>query len=539
MKAPVRYGDDPKYARLAITEPRNYKEAMNSHETHHWKKAIEAERDVLIANQTWSLVDLPKNRKPIGCRWVFKIKYDAKGEIEHYKARLVAKGYAQIHNVDYTEMFAPVVKFNSIRTLLALAAHHDLDVHQMDVKAAYLNGDLEEEIYMSQPEGIVERKNEQKVCRLNKSIYGLKQAGRSWYQKIDTYLESIGLTRTSADNCVYFKRSNDGIIIVTVYVDDLLIFANKMSEIDELKKRLNEKFEMADLGEAHYILGIQIKRNRDEGWIRINQKRYIDDVLERFGMADCKPMSAPMDPNVKLSKGMSPKTRSEEENMKTVPYQNAVGSLMYVMTGTRPDIAYAVGAVSAYNANPGEAHWKAVKRIIRYLKGSRDLELTYSHGTKTIEGYADADWAGSLDDRRSTTGYVFILHGGAITWNSKKQPTVALSTTEAEYLALGQAAKESIWLKKLLTELGFHQKDRPIEINSDNQGAIALTKNPTFHARTKHIDIRHHFLREKYEAKEIAIAYCGTNTMVADILTKALAKDKHEGFVSGMGLRNV
>jgi hypothetical protein len=535
-KKPDRYGEHPQHAKLAIAEPRSYKEAMSSESAKQWEQAAKLEMETIEANKTWTLVDLPPNRKSIGCRWLFKVKYDAAGNIERHKARLVAKGYAQIYDIDYTETFAPVVKFNSIRTLLALAAEHNLDVHQMDVKAAYLNGDLDEEIYMEQAEGFAKPGQEQKVCRLRKAIYGLKQAGRSWYQKIDTFFEATGLTRTQADNCVYVKRSSDSILMVAIYVDDILIFANHMNEIEKLKSQLQEKFDMKDLGEAHYCLGIQIKRNKKEGWIRINQTKYIDDILRRFNMQDSKPISTPMDSSAKLSKESSPNDENETQNMKEIPYQNAVGSLMYAMLGTRPDIAYAVGAVSRYNSNPGESHWRAVKRIFRYLKGTRDLELHYGKTGKTLCGYSDADWAGDADDRRSTTGFTFLLGGGAITWKSQKQPTVALSTTEAEYMALCHSAKEAIWLKTLLRELGYQAGDTPTRIYTDNQGSMALAKNAVHHARTKHIDVRHHFIREKLEAKEITIEYCETDRMTADVLTKALARPKHHYFVENLGL---
>ena len=222
--------------------------------------------------------------------------------------------------------------------------------------------------------------------------------------------------------------------------------------------------------------------------------------------------------------------------MAGIPYRNIIGSLMYAMTGTRPDIAYAIGALSQFNENPGELHWKAAKRVLRYLKGTKDFTLVYRKGQKSLEGYSDADWGANPDDRRSTTGYLFTLSGSCISWNSCKQPTVALSSTEAEYMALSQATKEAIWLKWLLEELGFHTPSQASIIHSDNQGCIALGKNPVHHARTKHIDIHHHFIRERIETGEIQVVFCGTDDMLADVLTKGLTKAKHEHFTSGMGL---
>ena len=409
----------------------------------------------------------------------------------------------------------------------------------MDVKTAYLNGELEEDIYMRQPEGFIKVGEEHKVCKLQRSLYGLKQAGRSWYKKIDAYLEELGLKRSNLDSCVYYQKKEKDMLFIALYVDDLLIFANNHKTIDELKEGLQRKFDMKDLGEAHYCLGIRITRDRAKGIIRIDQEKYIESILEHFGMTDCKAVSTPMDPSVTLTKDMSPSTREEENSMRDVPYQNAVGSLMYAMLGTRLDIAFAVGAVSRYSSNPGELHWRAVKRIFRYLKGTIGHAVEYKRDGSDIHGYSDADWAGDPDSRRSTTGYTYILAGGAVTWSSKKQPTVALSTTEAEYMALTQAAKEGIWIKRLLSELGFNSPNDPIVINSDNQGSSALAKNPIQHARTKHIDIRHHFIREMVENKEVEIVYCGTDDMVADILTKGLSREKHNRFVEGMGIRVV
>ena len=455
---PERYGFDAEQARIAfsIEEPQSYKEAMEQNDSKEWEKAMKAEYISIMKNKTWTLTKLPPDRKAIGCKWVFKTKYNALGKIERYKARLVAKGYSQTQGIDYDETFAPVVKFNSIRILLALAAMLDLKIHQMDVNTAYLNGDLDVDIYMEQPEGFIKRGQEDKVCKLNKALYGLKQSGRVWYQKIDTYLSSLGFKRTFADNCIYILTKGKTIIIVTLYVDDFLIFSNNIEATTNLKRQLSKRFDMKDLGEAQYCLGIQIIRNRKEKTISINQTKYIENILKRFNIFDCKPIGIPLDTNSKLTKAMSPITDEKREEMKKVPYQSAVGSLMYAMLGTRPDIAYSVGVISQFNSNPGKAHWIAVKRIFRYLKGTMDYSLTYKGSESQLLGYSDADWGGNLDDRRSTTGYTFIISGGAVTWSSKKQQTVALSSTEAEYMALTQATKEAVWIKHLLTELNIN-----------------------------------------------------------------------------------
>ena len=293
---------------------------------------------------------------------------------------------------------------------------------------------------------------------------------------------------------------------------------------------------MKDLGELHYCLGIRIRRNREERSIALSQTNYIDNVLTRFGMMDCKSVATPMDPGLRLTKSTKEEAPEETMQMKAVPYLEAVGSLMYIMLGTRPDISFAVGVVSRYSSDPRPEHWTAVKRIMRYLRGTRDLALQYVGGGPVVPiGYSDADWGSDHETRRSTTGYVFLINSGAVTWQSKRQPTVALSSTEAEYMAACEAAREAVWLRALLADMGYEQQHATV-LHCDNRGCMALAKNPTLHARTKHIAMRHHFIREKVESGEIKQVYCPTEDMVADLLTKGLGRDKHEAFAGAMGL---
>ncbi|HEY0433295.1 MAG TPA: reverse transcriptase domain-containing protein [Chitinophagaceae bacterium] len=548
----VNDDDDFILANLAMTDsnpengndddPKTYEEAIHRPDASKWKQAMHEEYQSLMKNGTWSLTDAPENHKPIGCKWVYKIKHDTTGKIERYKARLVAKGYAQIQGIDYQETFAPVAKYNSIRTLIALAANQNLKIHQMDVKTAYLNGDIDETIIMTQPEGFAKGN---KVCKLKKALYGLKQAGRAWYRTIDAFFKNIGLEKTNADNCVYRCINQGETLIVALYVDDLLIISDSMTSINKLKAELSNKFEMKDLGEVHSILGINVMR--EKGTITLDQSNYIENILRKFRMSDCKPVTTPMDPNVKLTK-TDAKNETDPKNEKPLKkvYQQAVGSLMYAMLGTRPDIAFAVSAVSRYSANPSPTHWTAVKRIFRYLKGTINHKLEYRcdhrHRNQRLIGYSDADWARDTDDRKSTTGYAFFLgdnENAAITWNSRKQPTVALSTTEAEYMGLCQATKEAVWLKNFVLELGYGGSSEMIPIiYSDNQGCIALAKNPIYHAKSKHIDIQHHFVREKLEKGDISIEFKGTEEMVADILTKGTLNQNQVSFCrEGLGLR--
>lgn len=437
---------------LTVAEPDTWSEAMSGEYQKQWEQAAQAEYDSLMENNTWTLCELPKDRKAIGNKWVFKVKYRSDGSIEKFKARLVAKGYSQQEGIDYNETFAPVAKFNSIRTLMALIAIYGMDLHQMDVVTAFLNGKLKEEIYMLQPEGFTKGKN--MVCRLNNTLYGLKQSGREWYLEIHIELIKQGFTRSQADFSIYIL--NGGEVIIALYVDDLLIASKDVSKINKVKEDLAKKFKMKDLGEAHYCLGIEVMRDKAKACVTLSQRRYIDTILKRFQMEDCKAVSTPMDPGVKLSKDMSPQTDEEIQEMANIPYQKAIGSIMYLMTGTRPDLAYSVGVVSQFMANPGIQHWKALKRIFRYIQSTKDLCLTYQKTDKDyLYGYSDADYAGCIDTSRSTSGYAFMLGEAAITWSSKKQQTVAQSTSEAEYMGMASACREATWLRALLQDTGI------------------------------------------------------------------------------------
>jgi hypothetical protein len=359
----------------------------------------------------------------------------------------------------------------SLRLLLAIAAAEDLEIQQMDFIAAFLAGELEEEIYMEQPEGFSDGTD--RVCLLNKSLYGLKQAARVWNQRIRKFLKDIGFTQTHADHCVYVNKDTG--IILAMWVDDLLIFGKNMDQINELKAQLQGQFEMKDLGDLKYFLGIHVTRNREERSLTISQSAYIHQILERFRMKNCKPADTPMAAGCKLTKAAVGDLLVDEKE-----YQSLVGSLMYAMTGTRPDLAYTVSQLSQYNAKPTAIHLTTAKRVLRYLKGHTDLGITYGNNDDSLNGYCDADW-GANEDRKSISGYLFMLGGGAISWSSKKQSTVALSSTEAEYIALMEATKESIWLQRLLSELGRADRDHRI-MWEDNQGAIALALNPEYHA---------------------------------------------------------
>ncbi|KAH9686018.1 hypothetical protein KPL70_014192 [Citrus sinensis] len=356
------------------------------------------------------LVDLPPNRKAIGNKWVFQIKHKADGTIEIYKARLVMKGYTQQEGVDYEETFSPVVRFASIRLILAIVAHLDLELHQMDVKTAFLNGELEEEIYMAQPQGFVIKGQERKVCKLKMFIYGLKQFSRQWNLKFHQAVISYGFRMIEEDHCVYVKRSKGDFTILSLYVHDTLLAANSKEFVKTVKDWLYSNSDMKDMGEKTYILGVKIFRDRSRKLLELSQEPYIKKILERFNMVDCKPMDTPITKGQSLSLDMCLKTPQEKERIARVPYANAIGNLMYAIMCTRPDISYVVRLVSRYQLNPGQKHWNAIKRILAYLKGTTDYSLCYQGSGLRIVGYLDADWGGDLNERKSTSGYAFLLN---------------------------------------------------------------------------------------------------------------------------------
>ena len=501
-----------------------------------WKRAMEDELSSLDKNHTWSLVKLPAGKKALQNKWVFRVKDEIDGS-KRYKARLVVKGFQQKKGVDYNEIFSPVVKMTTIRMVLGIVASEDLHLEQLDVKTAFLHGDLEEDIYMAQPEGFPIVGKENMVCKLKKSLYGLKQAPRQWYLKFDSFMQRSGYHRCEMDHCCYLKKFNSSYIILLLYVDDMLIAGSDMQEINKLKKQLSREFEMKDLGAAKQILGMSIARDRVAGTLKLSQAKYINKVLEKFNMADAKARSTPLGSQLRLSKKQSPKTEEDIEHMAKIPYVSAVGSLMYAMVCTRPDIAQAVGVVSRFMSNPGREHWEGVKWLLRYLKGTSNVALVYKRNGVVLEGFADANLGGCDDSGKSTTGYVFTIGGTAISWMSRLQKSVALSTTEAEYMAIAEAAKELIWLKNFLIELGFQQED--CVLHCDNQSAVHLAKNPVFHSRTKHIQMRYHFIRELINDGTLNLKKILGTKNPADMFTKVVTTDKLKLCMVSTGLPEV
>jgi transposase InsO family protein len=509
------------------------KEARESAEWPQWKEAMETELNQLRQMGTWELVDLPEGRRAVGNRWVLIKKYLKSGQLDKYKARLVAKGYSQVPGMDFSETFSPVVRLETIRTILALTVNFDWELTQMDVKGAYLNGNLEEEVYMLQPEGFGDGTN--KVCHLIKTLYGLKQAGREWNKVLNTRLKDIGFKNIKADPCAFIRETNEHIEIITAWVDDLLLFTETAQLMDALKAELKTLFDISDLGSPQKIVGIEIDRDRKNGRLKISQTQYIDDLLAKYNMTDCKPVATPMDVSIDLNNA---EELPNDSPIRTL-YRTLVGELMFLAIATRPDEANVIRKLAMYISKPGEIHWRAAKRVLRYLKGVRTLGITYVKDPNLdkrclLHGCSDASF-NSEEGAKSVTGFVFTCAGGAITWGSRKQSLTALSATEAECLALTEATQEAVWLRTLLEELRLPQT-LPTPMQEDNQGTIALSENPQFHRRSKHFLPKLHFIREKVADQTISIEYCPTEEMMADVLTKALPKDAHQSHVHRMGM---
>lgn len=516
------YGDPVSY--LAEVLPSDYKEVMVSEGKSKWEAAMRDEMRSLHENETWVLVDAPRDRKVIGNRWVFTKKVDTDGS-ERYKARLVAKGYSQREGIDYRETFSPVARFETVRFLLGVAASGNMILGQFDVKTAFLNGKLEEEIFMQQPEGF--RDGTKRVCRLLKSLYGLKQSPRCWIEGFAFFIRGLGFSQSSADPCLYIYVNGEERVFLVIFVDDGLVAATHDYLITKLFRDLARKFEITSTMDVGNYLGIEISRLTD-GSIFIGQGSYIKRVLSRFGMSDANSVCTPIECNWN---DILDNNRKKCE----APYREAVGCLIYLQVVSRPDISFAVNVLSRDLEKPNEGHWVLLKRVLRYLKGTLNLGLLYGC-TGNFITYSDADYAGDKLTRKSMSGVVCLYANAAVTWLCKKQSCIAQSTTEAEYISAAAAAKEIIWFRKLFDDCKLDIKNFLLCV--DNTGAIRLTKNPEFHQRSKHIDVKYHFIRDLYNKKKLEISYVKSEDQIADIFTKALPKDSFISLVSKLGLRD-
>ena len=523
---------------ISVKEPNTIKQAMKTPQWPMWKEALGKEIASLYNNDTFQVMMRPVGIRKIGLKYLFKVKENPDGTVERYKARCVALGNLQREGFDYDETFAPVTRYSSIRALCAISAKKGHVIHQMDVDTAFLYGVMPDDnpVYCDVPEHYPipdELKHLDPsllVARCKRSIYGLKQSPRIWNENVHKSMISMGFTRSLSDSCLYHRKVDGTELYVAIYVDDIMISGSSLKVVKRFKTEMAHKYRMKDMGPLKYFLGIEIDVDNDNNTISLGQKKYANDVLVRFGMADSKPALIPMEPGCKLSVTMGPKTPEEIKASELFPYREIVGSLMYLMTCTRPDLAYSVGQLAKYMNCHGPKHHAAALQVLRYVRGTTDLKLTYggstSKGPLEVVGYSDSDWAANIDTRRSTTAYMFFLCGGPISWKSKSQPTVALSSTEAEYMALTAAAQEAMGLRPLCADFGINIDNvyKPILIHEDNMGCIAMSLNPVMHQTAKHIDIKHHFIREKVANNDVRVVYISTDKMLADALTKPLAK---------------
>ncbi|XP_071695611.1 uncharacterized protein [Rutidosis leptorrhynchoides] len=508
-------------------EPTNYFEA--SKDT-NWVEAMNTEMEALYRNNTWVLTDLPPNRKPIGSKWIYKIKYKSTGEIERFKARLVAKGYSQTEGVDYYETFFPVVKMVTIRSVITLAVNKGWELSQLDINNAFLYGELDVEVYMSLPQGYF-NKGETKVCKLNKSLYGLKQAPRKWNEKLCNSLFENGFVQSKCDYSMFIKDKHDIFVVLLVYVDDIVITGNNKAEIDSVKHFLKSKFLIKDLGLLKYFLGIEVVQTNDA--IYLSKRKYCMELINEFGLLASKPLSTPIELNVSSYKGKD----NEKVISNITVYQKLIGKLIYI-TITRPDISYAVHILSQFMHAPKPSHLNLAFRVLRYVKGCPGKGLSFSKSNSlTLSAYVDSDWGKNLINRRSITGFCIFLGNCLISWKSKKQPTVSKFSAEAEYRATVACTCEIIWIINLLTELKLN-KLLPVLMHCDNNPAIQISANPVHHERTKHFDIDWHIVREKANSGVLNIVKVASVLNIADLFTKGLTSCQHKEFCDNLQLKD-
>jgi hypothetical protein len=516
-----------------LSIPQSYHEAMKRPDL--WLEPMVKELQVMRDKGVYRLVPRPLGKNVVKSRWVFANKYDDAGNVITHKARLVAKGFTQVLGEDYDETYASVARLESVRLVCAIAASLGLHLWQADFVSAFLNSDNAFEVYMEQPPGF-EEGGDDDVWLLLKTLYGTMQGAHDWAKNLERAYRAHGYYTSKADPQVRSRVIGDEITLTSTWTDDILgASSTKEGEI-KAKGELAKSYELKDLGAAKFILGMKIEKIENSGDIRLSQQAYCERTIERFKMNDAKPRSTPLPAGLTLSADDSPKNRDELDDMKNVPYRQALGSLMWLQVATRPDLSYAVNLLSRFANNPGRKHWEALKHTLAYLKGTSDYGITYRHGGDLRPyGYVDADYAGDGDSSRSTEGHVFFVAGGPVSWTSKRQDTVALSTVEAEYTAFTRASQQAMWINKSLVEVGLRQ-EWPTNIFADNQGAIANTQNYKNHRRTKHVRIKYHFVKERVEAGEISFPYIPSADNLADILTKPLPREAVLRCCRGIGL---
>ena len=521
--------------------PSSRKEALSQPDAVQWIQAMDKEIESHKSNGTWKLVQRPCGVNIVGSKWAYRIKNDEDGNLKQFKARLCAKGFSQIPGIDFEETFAPVVSMAAFRLVFAIAASARVEVHHMDVATAFLNAKLNEDIYMQQPEGYrVEGENGvEMVCKLEKALYGLKQAGREWWRTVLCFLQKLGFTSCPADQCLFIKRTKSDFVISALYVDDFIIAASNPNELESLKKSLSEEYKTKDMGALTHALGIKVDQDIRSGKTTLSLGAYIEAMLKRFNMQDSKPAHTPM-----ISEKITGGNTQNTDDLSKFPYRECIGALTFAAYTARPDIAFSVSRCARNVEAPTSEDVIAVKRILRYLQGTRGLGIVFTQKVgeaapaaayplpstsrpPALSAYVDADWANSKD-RKSTTGFL-INYGGPVTWGSRRQKCVALSSTEAEYVAASHAAQQVKWLRHLLGDLGLKQKS-PTTIFEDNQSCIKLIEMESMSQRSKHIDIKYHHIQDEQKKANIKLQYIPSEENIADMLTKPLAVNKLRKF---------
>ena len=505
-------------------EPTTLEQALNLPEAEDWMVAVNEEISSLKNRETWILGRLPPGRRAVKCKWVFKIKFNSDGTIARYKARLVAKGYSQVYGIDFTETFSPTVKFTTLRVLFSIAAHLDLHMMQTDVDCAFLYASLSEELFMEQPEGFEEQgpNGERLVCLLKKAVYGLKQAPHEWHKLLNEFMEAQNLRQLLTDPGAYILEDGDIIGIVAVYVDDIIVFSSCQKWMQTFKKNLGKAFSIKDLGEPAWILGMSVVRSPEDKTITIHQQKYINDLLQRFDMVDCNSVGVPSLEN-------DPRESPPLEDVSL--YRQLIGSLLYAAIATRPDISEAVSRLCRAMNSPTQAHLADAKHILKYLSGTSTIGITFGGAGAPflLEGWVDANHATMLSSGKATSGYCFTLCGGAVSYRSKLQSCVTLSTAESEYIALSVGTAEATYLRQLLRELNFPQ-NAPTPIGEDNAAALTIATTTVVSQRTRHLDIRYHFVRDAIRRGIVAVYKISTSLNIADMFTKALRNPKFLDF---------
>lgn len=498
---------------VSSVEPKNIHEACLDE---YWILAMQEELNQFKRQDVWELVAPPEDHTIIGTKWIFRNKLDSKGNVVRNKARLVAQGYRQEEGIDYDETFAPVARLESIRLLLAYACFMNIKLFQMDVKSAFLNGYLKEEVYVKQPPNFEDSKFPNHVFKLNKALYGLKQAPRAWYDRLKTFLLKLGFIVGSIDPTLFMYRTDSELLVIQIYVDDIIFGSTNETLCKEFSEKMKQEFEMSMMGELNYFLGLEI--NQISNGIFIHQSKYTKELLKKFEFESVKEKTTPMSTTTSLDRDDAGKDFNEKK------YRGMIGSLLY-LTASRPDILFPTCLCARFQSRPKESHAKAVKRIFAYLKGTQNMGIYYSNQSSfNLSAYTDADFGGSRIDRKSTSGSCYFLGHSIISWFSKKQNIVALSTTEAEYIAAGFCGAQVLWLLQSLRDFGYNYNKIPIFC--DNTSTINLSKNPILHSRTKHIDIKHHFLRDHIEKHDFELLHVSTKEQLADIFTKPLPLDQ-------------